>query len=75
MNRRRAAKNKIIMMIFVKNNYPYEQVRENTDNKFVVYFHTIIYISFFQDFFNRYNSFFKISNISKNKYGTEYDYR
>ena len=58
MNRRRAAKNKIIMMIFVKNNYPCEQVRENTDNKFVVYFHTIIYISFFQDFFNRYNSFF-----------------
>ena len=47
MNRRRAAKNKIIMTIFVKNNYPYEQVRENTDNKFVVYFHTIIYISFF----------------------------
>lgn len=44
MNRRRAAKNKIIMMIFVKNNYPYEQVRENTDNKVVVYFHTIIYI-------------------------------
>lgn len=49
MNRRRAAKNKIIMMIFVKNNCPYEQVRENTDNKVVVYFHTIIYIyiSFF----------------------------
>ena len=47
MNRRRAAKNKIIMMIFVKNNYPYEQVRETTDNNFVVYFHTIIYISFF----------------------------
>ena len=47
MNRRRAAKNKIIMMIFVKNNYPYEQVRETTDNKFVVYFHRIIYISLF----------------------------
>lgn len=74
MNRRRAAKNKI-MMIFVKNNYPYEQVRETTDNKFVVYFHRIIYISLFQDFFNRYNSFFLNFQYSKNKYGTEYDYR
>lgn len=51
MNRRRAAKNKIIMMIFVKNNCPYEQVRENTDNKVVVYFHTIIYIYHFLGFF------------------------